>query len=319
VTTQTLYKVATIVENQAKASFRVQGVVNNVHKFNSVDITVTVNNLANGIASNILWNTVYDNSTDLFSYFGLIVVIENTTTAHLYIKVAPNGGSTVFNLDVTANAKNANYATKPIFYPNTSFTMSQFNDAITTSIDTSLAGILYQFDVYTNPNTRFLRMMDTNGNVGIGTTGPANKLSVNGAANFTGNVGIGTTTPSAELDVNGNIKLSGQISGGEAWTTVSSLASGWVAYSTASHPPVRYHKDKMGYVHLQGAIKSGSCGVVFTLPAGYRPGYPLYWPNVIHGGTSGYTLITPVGEVQVHLCSNLFTDLGGEIVFRAEN
>jgi hypothetical protein len=43
------------------------------------------------------------------------------------------------------------------------------------------------------------------GNIGIGTTAPSNKLSVNGTANFTGNVGIGTASPFANLDVVGAI------------------------------------------------------------------------------------------------------------------
>ncbi len=38
-------------------------------------------------------------------------------------------------------------------------------------------------------------------NVGIGTTTPANKLSVNGNADFTGSVGIGTTAPAGEFNV----------------------------------------------------------------------------------------------------------------------
>ena len=39
------------------------------------------------------------------------------------------------------------------------------------------------------------------GNVGIGTTSPANKLSVSGDANITGKMGIGTATPATNLDV----------------------------------------------------------------------------------------------------------------------
>ena len=38
-------------------------------------------------------------------------------------------------------------------------------------------------------------------NVGIGTTTPLNKLSVNGNADITGKVGIGTATPTGELNV----------------------------------------------------------------------------------------------------------------------
>ncbi|OQX75781.1 MAG: hypothetical protein B6D64_11065 [Bacteroidetes bacterium 4484_276] len=42
-----------------------------------------------------------------------------------------------------------------------------------------------------------------NGNVGIATASPSNKLSVNGNADFTGNVGIGTTAPSQKLHIKG--------------------------------------------------------------------------------------------------------------------
>src|SRR5690349_4532520 len=38
-------------------------------------------------------------------------------------------------------------------------------------------------------------------NVGIGTTTPLNKLSVNGNADVSGKVGIGTATPTGELNV----------------------------------------------------------------------------------------------------------------------
>jgi hypothetical protein len=48
----------------------------------------------------------------------------------------------------------------------------------------------------------------TYGNFGIGTTSPANRLSVvGGGADISGNVGIGTSTPAAKLDVRGNIRL----------------------------------------------------------------------------------------------------------------
>ena len=35
--------------------------------------------------------------------------------------------------------------------------------------------------------------------------------------------------------------------------------------------PVGFYKDHEGIVHLQGIAKAGSEGIVFTLPAGYRP------------------------------------------------
>jgi hypothetical protein len=52
--------------------------------------------------------------------------------------------------------------------------------------------------------------LDLNGKLGIGTSTPANKLDVQGGADFTGNVGIGTTTPAGPLTVataNGSVTI----------------------------------------------------------------------------------------------------------------
>ncbi|MBL7743638.1 MAG: hypothetical protein JNN00_09230 [Chitinophagaceae bacterium] len=51
-----------------------------------------------------------------------------------------------------------------------------------------------------------LTMNTNNGNVGIGTTFPLQKLDVNGNALISGNVGIGTVNPSYKLSVNGTIQ-----------------------------------------------------------------------------------------------------------------
>jgi hypothetical protein len=52
---------------------------------------------------------------------------------------------------------------------------------------------------------------DISGSVGIGTTSPANKLSVAGAADISGNVGIGTTSPANKLSVAGSVDISGNV------------------------------------------------------------------------------------------------------------
>jgi hypothetical protein len=49
------------------------------------------------------------------------------------------------------------------------------------------------------------------GNVGIGTTTPVNKLSVAGNADFSGNVGIGTFNPVNKLSVIGIANFSGAV------------------------------------------------------------------------------------------------------------
>ncbi len=55
-------------------------------------------------------------------------------------------------------------------------------------------------------------------NIGIGTTTPTNKLSVEGSANFTGNIGIGTTNASYPLDIE-NINNSGITHHSSDWSS----------------------------------------------------------------------------------------------------
>jgi hypothetical protein len=65
------------------------------------------------------------------------------------------------------------------------------------------------------------------GNVGIGTSTPANKLSVAGGnAEFGGRVGIGTNAPQAPLDVRGEIRTTGGVVTGQEYLEVNANGSG---------------------------------------------------------------------------------------------
>ncbi len=79
------------------------------------------------------------------------------------------------------------------------------------------------FQIYNVTNSRSEMVIDTNGNVGIGTTAPGGKLSVSGGAAIgssyattavsdgnlivSGSLGIGTTTPGSKLDIWGNLNV----------------------------------------------------------------------------------------------------------------
>jgi hypothetical protein len=83
-------------------------------------------------------------------------------------------------------------------------------------LQTSKAGDLSnysQFFIDPNNGFSFMTLGTGNGNVGIGTMSPANRLSVAGGnADFAGNVGIGTTTPAERLDLGGgNIAMGYEI------------------------------------------------------------------------------------------------------------
>lgn len=49
------------------------------------------------------------------------------------------------------------------------------------------------------------------------------------------------------------------------------LINSWVNYGSGFNI-AGYIKDIFGFVHLRGLVRNGS-GVIFTLPAGYRPAY----------------------------------------------
>lgn len=54
----------------------------------------------------------------------------------------------------------------------------------------------------------------------------------------------------------------------------------WVNYSAGTHQAARFWKDPMDMVHVEGLVKNGTVGgggVVFTLPAGYRPAAVLIY------------------------------------------
>lgn len=61
-----------------------------------------------------------------------------------------------------------------------------------------------------HPSGRIV-LQDTGGNVGIGTAGPANRLSVLGTADISGNLGIGVVNPTQKLDVNGTGRFAGGV------------------------------------------------------------------------------------------------------------
>jgi hypothetical protein len=89
----------------------------------------------------------------------------------------------------------------------------------------------------------------------------------------------------------------------------------WVNYGDI-YGVAGYMKDSMGFVHLQGLVKSGTVQqCIFTLPAGYRPQYTEIHA-VISNNTIGRVDISTVGCVFVNTGSNIYTSLDG-ITFKA--
>jgi len=74
---------------------------------------------------------------------------------------------------------------------------------------------------------------DANGNVGIGTTAPTNKLTISGSADITGNLGIGTASPGAStlLQLNSNTAVNDRIKlTGNNYNSTSSDSNNGVSF-----------------------------------------------------------------------------------------
>lgn len=98
------------------------------------------------------------------------------------------------------------------------------------------------------------------------------------------------------------------------------LLNSWVNYGS-TYATAGYMKDSLGFVHLKGAIKSGTTTagtVIFTLPAGYRPAQDNYYPGVsTTAGSAGSFQIKSSGDVTTIVVNSGFFSFG-QLVFKAE-
>ncbi len=96
---------------------------------------------------------------------------------------------------------------------------------------------------------------DITGNLGLGTTSPANKLTVSGNADITGNLGIGTTTPGSKLGVLSNASI-GATYGNFAAPTSGLIVEGNVGIGTTN--PGAYALQVKGATYLNGSVTLGA-------------------------------------------------------------
>lgn len=95
---------------------------------------------------------------------------------------------------------------------------------------------------------------------------------------------------------------------------VPTLLNSWVNFG-AGFGNAGYYKDAFGIVHLRGTVATGVAGLIFTLPAGYRPaGRSIFC--VIANNALGRVDVDTNGDVIQTIGSNVFVSLES-ITFRA--
>ncbi|MWV44578.1 hypothetical protein GRF59_13165 [Paenibacillus sp. HJL G12] len=96
------------------------------------------------------------------------------------------------------------------------------------------------------------------------------------------------------------------------WITPT-LLNGWVSYNNSGYTTVRFFKDSLGFVHIDGLIKNGSIlagTTVFVLPVGYRPSQALSSASVSEDAIKiSVTRIKVETDGQVRLSSGALRDL----------
>ena len=154
------------------------------------------------------------------------------------------------------------------------------------------------------------------GSVGIGTTAPANKLSVSGNADFSGSVGIGTTSPNAIVEVVPNgaknvIRIIGETTGNLAPLVINETGT----TAGITHYGIWSNVDG---VHATGDNIAG----YFTATGGAN-NYGLLIPNgnVGIGTTSPGAKLNVAGNIirKSGTSANAMIDCVGGITYTAAN
>lgn len=101
-------------------------------------------------------------------------------------------------------------------------------------------------------------------------------------------------------------------------TGAPAFENSWVNFDVTTNQGLRFWKDPMGLVHIEGLVKSGTIGAtIFTLPAGYRPDKAHVFV-VISNGAIGRCDVTATGQVVAMAGNNTYFSLSG-INFKQES
>lgn len=152
----------------------------------------------------------------------------------------------------------------------------------------------------------------------IGSTSVDGDLGVVGNTSMLGTLGVTGTTTLTNANLTGTLAVSGLST--LAQETMIEVGSGggapafqnsWVNEDVTTYEPLKFWKDSLGMVHIQGLVKGGAGVTIFTLPVGYRPAAlkALEFPCVADfSGTIKATIVEIVhaGQVAINTSGTSF-------------
>jgi hypothetical protein len=178
------------------------------------------------------------------------------------------------------------------------------------------------FHITTNGTTPKLTVQ-SGGNVGIATTAPVNKLSVNGTANVTGNVGVGTASPSNRLHVYTTTNADGISVDGVTNPAIVLRNSGVIKgyapviattvgsfFTDAAVNDLVFRSESNNILFGRGTgastmtVAGGNVGIGTTSPAGLLDVNGKL--TVLSGGNVGIGTSTPAGKLHVAGTTSIF-------------
>jgi hypothetical protein len=114
-----------------------------------------------------------------------------------------------------------------------------------------------------------------------------------------------------QYDVNGDVVGMTGFFTQPSWTAPT-LQGTWANFG-GSYEAAGYMKDRNGFVHLKGLVKTGS-GVIFNLPVGHRPSEEKIFAS-IGNGTLADIRVSTNGDVSMYSGNSAYLSLSG-IVFQ---
>ncbi|MBI4096085.1 MAG: MerR family transcriptional regulator, partial [Candidatus Levybacteria bacterium] len=201
-------------------------------------LTDASKNIVYSAASSVLLNTLTDATGTGVAVFGTSPDITTSLTTGSNTFSLVNANATTVNfagaattLTMGGTTGTASIRNTTVNFPNATaigigntapLAALDVTGSASLSADLSLrgSGTPHTFNILDNGTLNFQRSpsgdgglaalpvlyLGSNGNIGIGTTSPSNKITVSGTADFTGNVGVKTSTPTTfDLEVAGNV------------------------------------------------------------------------------------------------------------------